>query len=186
MVPLLSLWLPVLSSAVIVFVASAILHAVLPVHRNDFKKVPSEDDVMAALRGFKIPPGDFEIPHASTPKERAAAEFTNRAKQGPNALLTVIPGPPNMGKLLGFWFVYCIVVSVFSAYVAGSALAPAADYLSVFRFAGCTAFAGYSIGIWQDVIWAGRSATTALKNTIDGLIYALLTAGTFGWLWPGA
>ena len=43
MVPVTSLWLPVLVSAVIVFVASSILHMVLPFHRKDYRAVPSED-----------------------------------------------------------------------------------------------------------------------------------------------
>ena len=46
------------------------------------------------------------------------------------------------------------------------------------------AFACYAIAGWQDSIWFKRSWSTTLKNTFDGLIYALVTAGTFGWLWP--
>jgi hypothetical protein len=33
-------------------------------------------------------------------------------------------------------------------------------------------------------IWYSRAWINTIKSTIDGLIYALLTAGTFGWLWP--
>ena len=58
------------------------------------------------------------------------------------------------------------------------------SYLHVFRFAGVTAFAGYSLGGWQESIWYQRKLSTTIKNTIDGLIYALFTAGVFGWLWP--
>ncbi len=82
------------------------------------------------------------------------------------------------------WFAYSIIVGIFAAYVAGRALGPEADYLAVFRFAGVTAFAGYALGGWQDTIWHKRPIFMTLKNTFDALLYALVTAGTFGWLWP--
>lgn len=89
-----------------------------------------------------------------------------------------------MAGNLVLWFVYCVVVGVFAAYIAGRAQPAGAHYLSVFRFAGCTAFVGYSLALWQNVIWYKRSWKATLKSTLDGLIYGLLTGGTFGWLWP--
>jgi hypothetical protein len=82
------------------------------------------------------------------------------------------------------WFLYCVVVGVFAAYIASRAVEPGGDYLQVFRFAGSTAFLGYTMALWQSSIWYHRSWKTNLINTFDGLIYALLTAGVFGWLWP--
>jgi len=185
MVPLASLWLPILLSSVIVFVASSILHMVLPVHRSDYRKLPSEDAVMDALRKFNIPPGDYLVPCAGTPKEMNAPAFVEKMTKGPVALMTVMrSGRPSMAVPLGQWFVYCLVVGVFAGYIAGRALGPGAHYLAVFRFAGCTAFVGYALALWQNTIWFKRSWTVTLKSTIDGLIYGLLTAGTFGWLWP--
>jgi hypothetical protein len=73
---------------------------------------------------------------------------------------------------------------VFAAYLASRALPPGAPYLEVFRFAGCTAFVGYTLALWQMTIWYRRALGTTIRSTIDGLIYALLTAGVFGWLWP--
>jgi hypothetical protein len=35
-----------------------------------------------------------------------------------------------------------------------------------------------------DSIWFFRHWSTSLKNVFDGLIYALLTGGVYGWLWP--
>lgn len=99
--------------------------------------------------------------------------------------MTVLkPGPPAMGASLVQWFLYCVAVGIFAAYVAGRALEPGAHYLAVFRFAGCTAFVGYAVALWQNSIWYKRAWSTTLKSTFDGLVYALLTAGTFGWLWP--
>ncbi|HET7109995.1 MAG TPA: hypothetical protein VFI41_03915, partial [Gemmatimonadales bacterium] len=63
MTPLGSLWLPILLSAVAVFIVSAVIHMALQFwHRNDFRTVPNEDAVMAALRPFDIPPGDYIVP----------------------------------------------------------------------------------------------------------------------------
>ena len=185
MVPVMSLWLPILLAAVFVFVASSIIHMALPIHRNDYKKLPDEDAVMDALRKFGIPPGDYLFPCAGSPKQMKDPAFREKWKKGPVAFMTVMDsGKSSMAKNLVSWFVYCIVAGVFAAYIAGRALPPGAPYLSVFRFAGATAFTAYALALWQNTIWYQRAWTTTFKSTIDGLIYALLTGGTFGWLWP--
>jgi hypothetical protein len=185
MVPIAWLWLPIFLSAVIVFVASSIIHMLLPVHKSDYRKLPAEDDVMEALRRFSIPPGDYLLPCAGSMKEVSTPAFVEKMTKGPVATMTVRPsGPPTMAKELAMWFVYCVVVGIFAAYITGRALGPGVHYLQVFRFAGCTAFMGYSLALWQNTIWFKRDWKSTLKSTIDGLIYGLLTAGTFGWLWP--
>ena len=143
MVSILSLWLPILVSAILVFVVSSIIHMFLPYHRSDFAKVPSEDEVMESLRKFDIPPGDYVIPCAGSPEVMRSEEFRAKANKGPVAFMTVMePGPPAMGTSLSQWFIYSILVGVFAAYVTGRVLGPGASYLSVFRFAGTTAFLG--------------------------------------------
>jgi hypothetical protein len=187
MVELVSLWLPILLSAVVVFIASSVMHMVLRYHRADFAKVPSEDAVMDALRAFDIPPGDYVIPCAGGPEAMKSPEFVEKMTKGPVASLTVMKsGPPSMTGSLVQWFVYCVVVSVFAAYVAGRALGADAPYLSVFRFIGATAFIGYSLALLQNSIWYKRKWNTTFKTMFDGLVYAALTAGVFGWLWPSA
>jgi hypothetical protein len=185
MVPIVSLWLPILLSAVFVFIASSIIHMLLPVHAGDYRKLPSEDAVMDSLRKFNIPPGDYLVPRAGSMKELGDPAFVEKMTRGPVAMMTVMPsGRPSMGPQLAGWFVYCVGVSVFAAYIAGRALGPDAHYLAVFRFAGATAFIGYSLALWQNTIWYKRSWVSTLKSNVDGLVYGLLTAGTFGWLWP--
>jgi hypothetical protein len=185
MVSLTSLTIPILLSAVIVFVASAIIHMVLPYHRSDLRKLPQEDDVIEALRRFKLQPGDYAIPHAGSPAGMKDPIFIENMTKGPVAFMTVAPsGPPSMGTSLALWFVYCVIVSFCAAYVAGRALGPGAHYLEVFRFAGCAAFLAYSLALLQNSIWWKRNWGMTLKTMFDGLVYAGLTAGTFGWLWP--
>jgi len=185
MVPIASLWLPILISAVFVFLASWIIHMFLPYHRSDFNKLPAEDQVMEALRKFNIPPGDYMVPRPAGPEGMKHPEFMDKMNKGPVMVMTVMKsGPFNMGANLAQWFLYCVIVGGIAAYVAGRAVHPGEPYLRVFRFAGCTAFVGYAVALWQDSIWYKRAWSTTIKNTFDGLIYGLLTAGTFGWLWP--
>jgi hypothetical protein len=180
-----TLWLPILLSSVIVFVVSSIIHMVLPWHKSDFPKLPNEEKVMDALRPLAVPPGDYMIPRPSSTQEMRSPEFAEKMKRGPVMVLTMMPnGPIAMGKNLVLWFLYSVVIGILAAYVAGTALPAGAPYLRVFQFVGVTAFIGYSVALWQMSIWYRRAWRLTFKATVDGLIYALLTAGTFGWLWP--
>ena len=112
-------------------------------------------------------------------------EFEAKQAKGPIFMLTMIPpGPMQMGKYLVRWFIYSLVVALFTAYIAGRALPPGAQYMEVFRFASATTFIGYSLGLWQMSVWYHRNWGTTIRYTIDGLIFGLLSGGVFGWLWP--
>lgn len=185
MVEITSLWLPILLAAVFVFIVSSIIHMVLGYHRSDFGKLPDEAGVMEAVGKFNIPPGDYQMPLCENAQEMRSPEFVEKMKRGPVAVMTVLPNrAPSMGTNLLMWFLYTIIVGIFAAYIASRALRTGANYLEVFRYAGTTAFAGYSLGLLQNSIWFGRSWSATLKSVFDGLVYALVTAGTFGWLWP--
>ncbi len=185
MVSIPTLLLPILLAAVAVFIASAIIHMVLPYHRSDFGKLPSENEVLDALRKFNLPPGDYMVPRPAGPQDMKSAEFKDKLMKGPVMVMTVMkPGPMNMGSNLVQWFVYCVVVSVIAAYIAGRALPAGAPDLQVIRFSGATAFTAYAIGLWQQSIWYKQKWSTSFKNTIDGLIYGVLTGLAFCWMWP--
>jgi hypothetical protein len=186
MVSLMSLWLPILISGVLVFLVSSVMHMLLPWHKGDYDKLPAEDQAMDALRPLNIPPGDYAMPRPGGMKEMASPGFVEKMNKGPVMFLTVLPnGPIRMGGSLVAWFVYSLVVSIFAAYVTTRAAAPGAEYMQVFRFASTTAFMGYALGQWQDSIWTKRKVSTTIKFTVDGLIYALLTAGALAGFWPG-
>ena len=187
MVPVTSLLAPIVLSGVIVFVASSLVHMVLGYHKADFKTLPAEDDVMAALQKFNLPPGDYMVPRPPSMEAMKSPEFKAKHEKGPVMIATVIkPGPLTMGPQLIQWFVFCCIVSAFTAFVTGGAHAPGTAYMPVFRTAACAAFMGYALAYWPMRIWYQRSMGTTVRNTIDGLIYGLLTAGVFGWLWPHA
>lgn len=185
MVSVMSLWIPILVSAVLVFVMSSILHMVLRYHNSDFQRIPDEEKVMDALRPFRTPPGDYVVPFAGSMKAYNTPEFKERLEKGPVAMMTVYPnGQQSMGSSLVQWFIFSVVVSIIAAYVTSRAVGTGDDYLAVFRFSGVTAFTGYSIALAQNSIWYKRRWSTTLKSMFDGFVYALLTAGAFGWLWP--
>jgi hypothetical protein len=179
------LWLPILVSSVFTFVASSIIHMALPWHKSDYKKLPEQDKVMDVLRPFAIPPGDYFVPLASGMAEMRTPEFAERLDKGPVIVMTVMPnGRFDMKRNLGLWFLYLVVVNYFAAYVACHALPGSPGSHGIIRFAGVTAFLGYAVALWQMSIWYRRSCLATFKTTVDGLIYAGLTAVTFAWLWP--
>jgi hypothetical protein len=187
MVTVISLWLPILVSAVAVFLVSWILHMLLKYHSNDFKKVPNEDAVQEALRKFNIPQGEYMLPRCDNMKQMKEPAFLDKLNKGPVMLMTVMPnGQFNMGKTLGLWFVYCLVVSVFAAYITGRALPAGSPSMAALRFAGCVAFVGYTLALWQNWIWYKRSTSTVIKQTFDGLVYGLVTGLIIGYMWPAA
>jgi hypothetical protein len=184
MVSLTALWLPILLSAVIVFIASSIIHMFLPYHRSDYQKLPDEDKVLGMLRPVGLKRGLYIFPFC-THKEMKTPAAIEKYNQGPVGMLTVFPsGPPVMPRFLGMWFVFCLVIGVFVAYLTGRTVAPGTPYLAVFRVAGTAAFLTYGLGHVTNSIWGGQPWSVTLKNVFDGLVYGLLTAGTFGWLWP--
>ena len=185
MVSIPSLWLPIVLSTVFVFLVSYVTHMLLTYHRSDYSKLPDEDAVMTAMREAGVQPGNYFMPHGVGPKAMASPEWQEKCSKGPVGLLNVLPsGPPNMGKSLGAWFVFIIVVSVFVAYLTGRTQETGAHYLAVFRVAGCSAFMAYGLGEAMNTIWKAQKGSTTVKHMFDGLVYALVTAGTFGWLWP--
>jgi len=185
--PFGTLWLPVLVSAGVVWIASAILHMVLPHHKSDFKGLPDEGAAADALRKQKIAPGQYVIPHCNDMKQMKDPEMIKKYEAGPVAIVTVLPsGPPAMGKALALWLVYNVLVSFVVAYVARHTLAPGADGMLVMRMTSTVTFAAYALGGFADSIWMGRPWGHTAKNVIDGLIYGLLTGLTFMLLWPAA
>ncbi len=178
------LWLPILVSTVIVFIASAIIHMTPLWHANELPPLPDQDRLQDALRPFNLQPGEYMLPKAKSMKDCNAPEFVEKLKRGPVALVTVIPsGPMSMSRPLVRWFIFVLVVSVLTAYLAAATLPADAPYLAVFRVAGTTAFIAYAAALWQQSIWYSRPWPTTAKLTLDGLIYGLLTGGVFGWLW---
>lgn len=187
MVPWSALLMPALVATVLVFLASSLIHMVLRLHKPDYKKLANEDEVRAAIRKGAPAPGQYVMPHCLDPKEQASPEMQRKFEEGPNAVLYVgRSGPVKLGPFLGKWIAYSFVVSLLAGYLARATHGPGAEYLSVFQVAGVAAWLAYSWQSPSDSIWKYKPCSVTLRSMFDGLVYALLTAGSFAWLWPEA
>jgi hypothetical protein len=146
--------------------------------------LPDEDKVLPALRNAGLTRGLYIFPYG-THKDMKSPTMIEKYNQGPVGMMTVFPtGQPFMPKFLGLWFGYCVIISFFVAYLGAHTLPMGAHYLRVFRVVGAAAFLAYGLGNLSNGIWRGHPWSVVTKEVVDGVIYALLTAGTFGWLWP--
>jgi hypothetical protein len=184
MTPLSLLWLPILLSAVGVFVASSLLHMILKYHNSDYSQLPDEDKIRAALRSASVTPALYVMPYC-THQNMKTPEMQAKYKEGPVGFLRIMPsGAPNMGRFLGLWFGYLLIVSAAVAYITGILVVPGAIFAAVFRITATAAFLVYGLGVLPGVIWKGQAWGMTIKELIDGVIYALITAAIFAWLWP--
>lgn len=175
------LWMPIVVSSVFVFIASYLTHMVLPHHKGEWKALPKEDAVLDTLRG--VAPGNYMIPFCSSMEEMKDPAFLAKQKQGPNGTIVLWDGAVNMGRNLGLTFLSYMVIAVFVAYVAWHSLGPGPhEYLRLFRIAGACAFMAHGMALVPQAIWYKGIRVWACL--LDALLYALLLAGTFGWLWP--
>ena len=185
MTPLAQLWLPIVLSAVFVFIASALLNMVLKFwHMPDSRGFSNEDAVRAAIRGGTTGPGMYMLPFCK-PETMKQPEMQEKFRQGPNALVLVRPnGQANLGAYLGQWFAFCVLVSLFCALLGSHVLPVGAPFMHVCRLIGLAAIMGYAFGAIPNAIWWGHPWGSAIKHFIDGVVYAAISAATFAWLWP--
>ena len=149
------------------------------------QKLPNEEGLLDAIHSENVLPGFYSFPHAVSAKDIGSEEMQAKFAKGPVGTMNIQPnGSPSMGKFLGLWFAYSLLVGLFAAYVAGRTLGPGTHYLAVFRIVGASSFMAYSFAHLSDGIWKQKPWTMTLKHVFDGLIYGLVTAGVFGWLWP--
>lgn len=182
---LAELWLPILLAAVFVFIASSVFHMALPIHKNDYGAMPGEAAVLEFMRSQGVKTGTYSFPYCSSPAEMGKPEMIEKFKQGPAGTMTIVaPGPPTIGKSLLQWFLYCILIGIFVGYTAHLVLPAGTDYLKVFQITGAVAVVAYAFNDFTASIWKGQPWRTTCKFMFEGMVYGLLTAGTFAWLWP--
>ncbi len=181
-----ALWLPILVSAALAFLASLVIHMFLRYHKHDYTAVPDEDGTMDALRKLNIPGGSYSLPYAGSMETYNSEEYREKARRGPVALLLVWgdADPFALRKQLCQWMVYFAAVALFAGYIADISLGADAGYMEIFRTVSAASFAGYWLGNVPQSIWYGQKWATTGRNALDALVYSLLAGGAFGWLWP--
>ena len=182
MVTLSMLWLPILVSAVAVFVASNVLWMALPFwHSGDYSRLLDEKPVLDGLSSAKS--GQYLVPRVDwrkmTPEQREEMQTQPTAY-----MLVRNPAKFAFGNALVLYFLYGLVVAIFVAYLTGRTRGPGAEHLEVFRIAATACFLAYGFRSVSDAIWYGKPWIVMFKEMIDGLIYGLLMGAAFVWLWP--
>ena len=178
-------WLPTLLSAVFVFVAAALLHMATTWHRSDYGALLDEEAFRSAVRLLAIPPGDYTVPVPKWGSEMRSPEFTKKVEEGPRVMMTVLPnGMTGMGSMLVFQFLYVLFVSWFAGHFSYRVIGPAASDHDIIHTVGGISFAAYGLALWPLAIWYRRSIKTTIKANVDALLFAVITALTFVWLWP--
>lgn len=186
-VSMLALWMPILLGTFLAWIASALIHMLLKYHNGDYQRLGNEDEVAAAIRAGKPGLGVHSIPYCVDMKKMGEPEMQAKFSEGPVAFVTIFPsGMPAMGKLIGQQILYFLVGGMLLGYCASLSLAPGADYLSVFRQVASVGFLAFGWAVIPFSIWYGHRWSTALKYLLDALIYGLIFAGSFAWLWPAA
>ena len=185
MVTLEQLWIPIVLSAVLVFVASSLIHMVFKWHNSDYRKLPNEDDVRAAMRAGSPAPGQYVIPYCADMKDMQSPEMQKKFTDGPLAAMFVrANGAPRMGPMLGQWFALSLVIAIVVGYLAAHTVPRTASFLGVARVVSLITFLAYGAGGVIGAIWWGKPWRSAMKELLDAFIYGLVTAVAFGWLWP--
>jgi hypothetical protein len=185
MVSLVQLWLPILLSAVGVFVASAILHMVLRFwHGPDYRRFSNQDDIQAAIRKGGTGGGMYMVPYCG-PEEMKKPELAEKFKTGPIGLVFLREGGMSVGRAMFQWFVLCLVMALFVGYVAAIVFS-GGDTANLFRVTATIAFVGFGFGPLAAAVWDNLPWKVAFKRVVDALIYGAVTGAIFAWLWPSA
>ena len=183
---LTTLWLPIILSAVGIFIASAVIHMVLQWHQPDYKQFPNEEEVRRVLRaGNTQGGGEYTVPWCASPKDSGTPEMQKKFEEGPIGFLTLWPpgAKVNMGKTLGQWFAFTLVVAAIIGYVAYKAILVPETFGQVARLTGALAFFAYGAGSIPYGIWFGKPWKSVSKDVLDAAIYAVITGVAFGMLW---
>lgn len=181
---LLSLWLPIVLSAAVVWIAAAIVWMALPHHKNDFIALADEDGFMDDLRKRGIKPGNYVFPDFRGREAMKSQKVCKALEEGPVGHLSLWQPPLGMaGKMLGTFIVY-LAVSTLIAYLASVTLPKPAEFARVFQVVGTAGILAYSFSHIPNAIWFGSYKRTIFASIIDGIVYGLITGVIFAWRWP--
>ena len=185
MIPVAALWLPILVSAALTWIASMMIWMLMPYHRSDYCGFPEEDAVRNALRAQQLKPGQYNIPNVASRKELDTPEGRRKFEEGPVGFVTHLPNRvPPVGRQLIVIFVYYLLVGAAVAYVASRTLAGQTPGYLVFQVTGTVAWMAYGLAAVPDAVWFGRPWRAVAKQLLDAFILGLMTGGVFVWLWP--
>lgn len=177
---LLSLWIPIVLSAVALFFASFLSWMVLQLHKQDWKKLEHEDEFLAVAAKCNLAEGSYMFPGCNSQAEMQSEEFKRKQDAGPRGVMTILP-KVNMGQNLGMTFAYFLVVSAMLGYLATIAIKPGDDGMQVFRFVSTAGLLTFLSAMVQHAIWF---RPRIVGHVIESVAYAAITGAIFAALWP--
>lgn len=181
---LMTLWLPILLSAVAVWIAAAVVWMALPHHKNDFIRLPEEEGFMDAVVRLGIRPGNYVFPDFRGREAMKSERVCKALEHGPVGHLSLWQPPLGMGgKMVGTFIVY-LVVSALIGYLAVVTLPRGAEFARVFRVVGTAGVLAYSFAFIPNGIWFGAYRRTIVAGIVDGVAFGVITGAIFAWLWP--
>jgi hypothetical protein len=160
-VSLAQLWLPILIATVCVFFTSSIIWMLLPYHKPDIKFIPNETEF-----------------------DEAMAKLKARWKSGPWGTINVMGQQPNFAINLLKTFIAYGLITTMVAYIAGMSVGPGAEYMHVFRAVATAGVLGHCMGGLANAFFMGTPTRFIFTSFIDGVIFALITAGVIASMWP--
>jgi hypothetical protein len=181
---LIPLWLPILLSAAVIWVISAVVWMALPHHKRDFIGLPDEEGFMEYLRKSGIKPGNYVFPDFRKREAMKSPRVEKALNEGPVGHLSVWPTPLTMGGKMFATFIVYLVVSILIAYLTRVALPGAAPFAKVFQVAGTAGILAYCFSFIPNAVWFGSYKRTIVANFVDGVVYGLITGAIFAWGWP--
>jgi hypothetical protein len=182
----IALWLPILLSAVVVFILSSLVHMVFKWHAPEYRGFSNEDAVRDAIRAGNPTPGQYVLPYCKDMKELSSEPVMAKYKEGPVGFVVLMQsGPPSMGKSFVTWFLMSIAVAATGAFIATQlfGLDPERARAAA-KLIGAVTFLSYGMGTISESIWMGRPWTSSAKYLLDAALYAVGSASVFFWLWP--
>lgn len=183
---LLSLWLPILLSAVVVFILSSLVHMVFKWHAPEYRGFSNEDAVRDAIRAGNPSPGQYVVPYCKDMKEMGSETMMAKYKEGPVGFVVLTPsGPPNMGKSFVTWFLMSVAVATIGAFIATQlfGLDPERARAAA-KLVFAVTFLSYGMGTICESVWMGRPWSSTVKYMLDAALYAVGSGAVFYWLWP--
>jgi hypothetical protein len=183
---LFSLWLPILLSAVVVFVISSLIHMVIKWHASDYHGFTNEDAVRDAIRAGHPAPGQYFVPYCADMKEMGSEVMQKKFREGPVGHVILRPnGMYNMGKSLGLWFLWSLAIAVVAAFLASRVFGlDHAHARGAAKLVGAVTFIAHGFGTVTESIWMGRPWSSSAKHVLDAVLYAIGSGLVFCWLWP--
>ena len=183
---LLSLWLPILLSAVVVFIISSLIHMVIKWHAPDYRAFANEDAVRDAIRAGNPAPGRYVVPYCSDMKQMGGEAMLKKYREGPVGHVVIAPtGVPSMGKPLGLWFVWSLAIAAVAALLAVRLLGLNHEHArAAAKLVGAVTFIAHGFGTMQESIWMARPWSSSVKYLLDAALYGVGSAFVFYFLWP--